>query len=76
MSGDFSVKVRKRKILVNMKENIWNVLLQQYKNQQKQTKAQRSEREEQPRGQSPTYLSWVNHETKAFSKEEPRRESV
>lgn len=76
MSGDFSVKVRKRKIFFNMKENIKNVLLQRYKNPQKQTKAQRSEMEEQLHGQSQTYQSWTNHETKAFSKEEPRREPV
>lgn len=70
MSGDFSEKVRRRKILFNMKENIKSVL-QHYKNQQKQTKAQRSEMEEQLHGQSQTHLSWASHETKAFSKEEP-----
>lgn len=32
--------------------------------------------EEQLCGQSQTYLSWANHETKAFSKKEPRRDSA
>lgn len=71
-SGDFSLKVRKVKDLFNMKGHI-KCSLQQDKNQQKQTKAQRSEMQEQLCGQSgpPTPGRPC---TKVFSKERPRKE--